>query len=510
MTARRFLALAAGAALHAGCTNMRPAEPVGAPPGHERAWAVPQTASYAALTAARREAEAANGHPAEGPPAIDPDRAYELAELVDIAERTHPETRIAWERARQAALAMGMAQSVHAPMLSAKASAIYQHVPLPLPKTILTPDGFFVADTQAFLPALTLKWLLFDFGGKEASIDVTRETLAAANFGFNATHQKVVFEVSRAYYGLSAAQGKVQVARAAQKQLQVVLEATEARRGRGLATMPDVLQARERNARAAYDLQAALAGEIDARMGLLEAMGVTPTKPLRIADINARAVPAQFESAADALVERALLQRPDLLARAAVLRSREAGVRKAESEFYPKVLVSADLAQNIGRIRTSHVPGWATVNEPTYGAGLLLEVPLYDAGLRNQRLGVAQSELRVAEHELEQARDQATRQVVKAVEDVKSALRQREAASALLAAAQASYDAAIDSYRRGVASFVDVTNAEAALTRARTSDTDATSLVYTTMAALAFGTGDLVPAGADGSSGGEGPAGRKP
>ena len=47
--------------------------------------------------------------------------------------------------------------------------------PFPLPKTVLSPDGYFIANTQFFLPALTLKWLVFDFGGKQATVDATKE-----------------------------------------------------------------------------------------------------------------------------------------------------------------------------------------------------------------------------------------------------------------------------------------------------------------------------------------------
>jgi outer membrane protein TolC len=131
------------------------------------------------------------------------------------------------------------------------------------------------------------------------------------------------------------------------------------------------------------------------------------------------------------------------------------------------------------------------VNDTGYGAAIAIEMPLFDGGLRKNRLGVAQSQRRVAEEEFELARDQAVRQVVKAYEDFKVALRQREAAVALLAAAERSYDAAIDSYRNGVATFVDVTNAQTAFTTARTADTETRSSVFTATASLAFSTGDL-------------------
>ncbi|MBL8541816.1 MAG: TolC family protein, partial [Betaproteobacteria bacterium] len=189
----------------------------------------------------------------------------------------------------------------------------------------------------------------------------------------------------------------------------------------------------------------------------------------------------------------ALEQRPDLLARVAVIRAREAEIRKAQSEFYPRIAVAADVAQNIGRIRTNDIPSWASVNDPTYGAAISIELPLYDGGLRDSRLGIAKAQRRIAEEEFELARDKTVRQVVKAYDDFKVALRKREAALALLAAAEKSYDAAMDSYRSGVATFLDVTNAQTALVKARTTDTDSQSAVFATAATLAFSTGDLAP-----------------
>src|SRR5258708_37291355 len=122
-----------------------------------------------------------------------------------------------------------------------------------------------------------------------------------------------------------------------------------------------------------------------------------------------------------------------------------------------------------------------------------MEVLVLDGGVRRDRLGVAGSGRRVAEEELARARDQAMRQVVKAYEDLKVALRRREAAVALLSAAEKSHDAAIDSYRNGVATFIDVTNAQTALTRAPTADIETSSGVITAASSPAFSTGDIAP-----------------
>jgi len=81
-------------------------------------------------------------------------------------------------------------------------------------------------------------------------------------------------------------------------------------------------------------------------------------------------------------------------------------------------------------------------------------------------------------------------------------LRQREAAVAALAAASQSHDAAIDSYRSGVATFVDLTNAQTTLIQARTADTETKNSVFASAASLAFATGELAPPEGPAASGG--------
>ncbi len=468
--------------LAAGCASDR--EPI-VPPLPEKPWRVPDTGRYSAIAAAPPKASTVEQ------PAVDAEKRYALAELIDVAQRVNPDTRIAWERAREAAALLGMTEAEHMPMLAAQAVGLAQRTPLPIPKSVLTPDGFFTANTQAFLPGLTLKWLLYDFGGHDAAVAARREQIAVANFGFNATHQKVAFDVTRAYYSLDAIHGRVEVARAAYELSQTLQDAAESRQARGLATRPEVLQAREQRARANYDLQEALAADNDARMALLEAVGVRPTLPLRIADTSQRALPAAFEDTVDKLIDRALVQRPDLLARAAAVRAREAEVTKAEAAFMPSIGVAANVAQNIGRISIQNTPGWASVNQPTWGVTVGIEIPLYDAGLRRSQADAARARQRIAESDLDVARDRTIRQVAKACEDFKVAQRKREAADALVAAAEASYEATFDSYRQGIASFVDVASAQTAVVKARFALTDARSSLYVSAAALAFSTGDV-------------------
>ena len=68
------------------------------PPSSDRAWSPPSLPNY------ERDLAAYHSKTAEGSSriSINPRKVYNLAELIDIAERNNPETRVAWERARQA------------------------------------------------------------------------------------------------------------------------------------------------------------------------------------------------------------------------------------------------------------------------------------------------------------------------------------------------------------------------------------------------------------------------
>ena len=78
----------------------------GVSPAASTPWRAPDLAAYSQVL---RSGESSP---------IDPQKRYELPELVDLAERLNPETRVAWERARQAAIAVGLVQSEYSPILS--------------------------------------------------------------------------------------------------------------------------------------------------------------------------------------------------------------------------------------------------------------------------------------------------------------------------------------------------------------------------------------------------------
>jgi outer membrane protein len=478
---RQGCAILFGAALLCGCAAREPLSI--APPSPDRPWRAPDLPKYSAALGdaerARRSTEVR----------VDPQQQYGLNELIDLAQRTNPETRVAWERARQAAIATGLAEGTYYPTLVAAATGAVAHVPTPIPTTVV-PGGVFKADTQFVIPVLSLEWVLLDFGRRRALVDASQAQAIEAIAGFNRKHQQIVFAVTRDYYALSAARGGVAAARASLDSARTLEEAALARKQHGLATLPEVLQAREEVARTTYELEDAFAAEHDALMALLASVGVRPGTPIDVADVSQEALPAGLEESVDQVIDRALTQRPDLVAGLARVRARESEVRKARAEYWPRLLVRSAVGANIGQLKVEDSP-YQGVHELQYDAGLRLEWTLFDGFERRNKVHLAESTRREAEGELDHAKDEAVREVWKAYNDAKVALEKQKAAAALLSASEESWKATFESYQHGLATFPDVREAQRSLASARTLDQATRAEALTRAAAFAFSTGDL-------------------
>lgn len=490
------------------------------PPSADRPWSPPRLNNY--------QAELANpkfGDRKAPPIAISPDKIYDLPELIDIAQRSNPETRAAWERARMAAAAVGLSQSAYFPYLAASAASGYERAFIPFPTLkvnqsqlvaqidraladpqaaigrlesgrITAPNvsidggGTLTTEAAATRAAISLKWLLLDFGGRAADVAAARERLMMANVGFNGTHQRVVFEVTRRFYEFNAARAKTASAESTKRASNIVAEAARARLSNGLATKPEVLQAEQQAALATFNLEATRGALSDSLIELVQSLGIPPTTELRIAGVPEDVTSQKLESSVDALIDRALSQRPDLVAGLAKVRACRAEVRKARSEFYPKVAIDAHAGWSELDVSVDQSPYFGG-NEPVFGAFLAVELPIFDGFARDKKLKIAEAELRKAEDELAMARDAAVRDVWKSYTDFETALRKQIPAGKLLEAAESAAAATLDAYEHGLGSYVEVANAQSNLTTARNLCVETRSTIFTSAAALALSVGDL-------------------
>src|SRR5262249_57779921 len=105
------------------------------------------------------------------PANLDKSHPYTLAELIDLAQSHNPSTRVAWEDAREAALATGIAKTAYLPSLSASVVGAYQ-------------TGGDVS-LHGSISAISVQWLFFDFGERNAHVSAAGPVSVVANIGFS-------------------------------------------------------------------------------------------------------------------------------------------------------------------------------------------------------------------------------------------------------------------------------------------------------------------------------------
>jgi len=416
---------------------------------------------------------------------IEPDKAYSLAELIDLAEAHNPETRVAWENAIAQAATLGIARSELYPTVSAVALAGVDREEVPLG------SRFYRHTDTAVQASLDLNYTIFDFGARRGRIEGESARVLAANFGFNDVHRKLIFQVQQAYYRLLNASAQDTAARASLANAEAVQQAAEERLSNGLATLPDVLEARSATAQSQFDLQTVLGAEETARGDLATVLGASAATMIHVEPLSELPTPETVGETVERAMYRALDQRPDLQADVAGIRVAEAQRKEARAAYYPSLNVRTNptgqsLYLQQQTLRQGHTA------DLTGGLALSLNWTVFDGGARRSRLMQAEAGIRGAEAQVSAARDSIEDEVWTAYSNLNTAFRQRAAATALLDSATQSYAAALESYNYGVRNLLDVTAAQKVLAQARSADILARTQVLTTLADLAFRSGDSI------------------
>ena len=421
----------------------------------------------------------------QAPFRIESDRVYSLPELIDLAEAHNPETRVGWENALAQAAALGIAHSELYPTVSAVALSGVDRVEVPFG------SQFFRQTISGFQASLDLNYTIFDFGARRGRIDSESARVLSANFLFNDVHRRVIYQVQQAYYRLLNASGQEVAARASLANAETVQKSSEERLRNGLATLPDVLEARSATAQSRYELQAILGAEEIARGDLATALGTSAATPIRVQPLSEVPNPTSVAETIEQAIHRALDQRPDLQSDVTGVYVANAQRREARAAYYPVLNLSVTPTLQSSYVLQQNLP-WGHTTDLTGGLALSLNWTVFDGGARRNRLAQTEARIRGAEAQVSASQDRIENEVWAAYTTLITAFRQREAATALLEAATQSYAAALDSYNFGVRSLLDVTAAQKVLAQARSADVLARTQVLSALSDLAFRTGDAI------------------
>jgi len=418
-----------------------------------------------------------------------PPRERSLAELAVRALEMNPTTRAAWESARAAAGRQGMAESLYLPRVGLYGEVDWERTPYPgLPAPLLYEGGS--ADT-----GLNLSWLLLDFGRRDAMVEAARRGVEAANLSANRQIQKVIYDVQKAYFQLDA---RVMLVEAAEEDLanaRMQLEAVEDRMRVGLATRPELLEARQQFAKAQFMVEDTKSGLYDAQAALAIAVGVPAGTRIDIVPLQKMPLPEDLLTGVDAVVAQTLRQRPDLQATVATVRQARAAVKQAEADFLPTISMYGDIGVGWldGQSRDGNEIGVMNAVPLTAEIGLRGTWLLYEGGERTAKLHEARANLARAEAQLDELRLTISNEVWMAYFDVRAARKRFLAGEALLAASQDAYDSVFASYVNGLATITQLIQSEAGLFDARYTLIQSRADLLMSAARLAYASGSDVP-----------------
>ncbi len=413
-----------------------------------------------------------------------------LADAIDLALCNNPLTRQSWASAKVQAAALGVARSAYLPEVNLDGSVRRTEVR----NTQVGAGSFNIGDLS-----LSLNYLLFDFGGREANVDLARESLEAANWTHNATLQDVILNAVSSYYGVYATQEAVVSTQQAEKASQSSLEAARARLRVGSATRADVLQAQTAFSQAQLNRTQAEGDAANARGILANALGFEADRPLQIAappDIPAQKLAEQAVGQRSAMAKA---KRPDLAAAQAQVRAAQSNIRVQEAAGKPSLSAFASL----DALQSS--PG----ADPRSGAvGLQLNIPLFTGFRNTYQIRQAREQVEVQTASRDKLASDVTLDVWRSYQDLTTQRQALMTATELVASAQENYNVALARYKAGVGNIIDLLNAQTALASAQLQRIQANYRWNLAKATLARAIGMLEPALLPPAARGEGQAPR--
>lgn len=410
-----------------------------------------------------------------------PRHALSLIALSDLALRNNPQTRVAWDQVKADAAALGIARAAYWPQIDASVSV--QHI-----QSLSNTGSSGPAQTR-YGPAISLSYLLWDFGTRAGRRRSAQYVLLGARLARSQSLQDVILQVEQAYY---LTQGLTALVEADKKSLRGASESLTAARKRqeqGLATIGDVYQARAARAQARLTLQRDRGSLAAARGSLAAAAGYPADTRLRLlpwreGGASPPAMPVK------ALLAHARRARPELLAAKARELASLAEVRAVRGQGLPTLSLSGDVAQSW----IAGVPGQS--GGSSYGVGATLSIPLFAGFADRYALQQARAQAQQAQASTDVALRQVELEVWQAYQNVQTDAATLKTSDTVLDNAQLAERVVRARYERGLDTILNLLTAQATLAAARAQKVQDLVNYYSDLGVLGHAAGGLPAAGA--------------
>jgi outer membrane protein len=390
-----------------------------------------------------------------------PAGALTLEEALDLAARHRPALDAARAQADQARAELAERRAGRLPTVTLNAGAQRLDDPAQglfaklsqgaLTAADLTPpealnDPGVLTDLSA---GVAVSQSLFSGGRVSAGIRAGRAGARAADARLDEAVHAARADVTAAYWGDVLAREALGVAERDRETARAHLGLAKERVAAGAAVAADRLTAEAQLARTERAVAERTRTAALARVNLENALGVDrlPSEPTEDLPAQATGIAPQ-----DALIARALRERPSLVGAEAGLRQARAGLAGARAGYLPSLNLSASAADHRASLSGDSGRVWQV--------GARASWDLTDGGVRRARANAARATIREAEAGLRQARQQVRAQVVSAYTLRETAARRLTAAGTEVEASSAALSIVRDRYKAGAALFTELKEAE--------------------------------------------------
>jgi len=391
---------------------------------------------------------------------IDSKHPWTLVEILDQALCNNPQTRQAWANARFQAGQVGIAKSAYLPTLTLNTS-ISQSMNSSSSNLQVNSIGNTGGSAQSLTritPVLSLNYLVYNFGAREAQLENAQKTLDASNWTHDAVLQTMMFSTIQAYYQVFATQSAAEAALISEEASHEALKAAQLRYDVGTVALADALLAKTAFAQAKLNQQKT-EGDVKVATGTLaNALGLQADYSLNIAPPYLQRPDVEQDNFVHQLIEEAKTLRPDLAAAEANVKAAEANIKAAEAGRLPTI----SLIANYGFNHTS-LPS----DTQSWTVGMQVSVPLFTGFNRTYQIESAKAQLDVQRANLDQLDQSVSLDVWRAYQLLNTARVSFDSSEELLASAKQSERVAMGRYKAGVGTIIDLLNAQASHANAR-------------------------------------------
>jgi outer membrane protein len=406
-----------------------------------------------------------NSTNSSGPP-IPPGAQLTLKQAIQIALKYHPRLQEAADNTSAAQQQIGQARSYLGPQLFGVTQYLRSSDNGIGNAQFYNPDGAFprISGTNHNLPAndtsqnfdtdnnymggVALTQFLFDFGRRHGFVSERQFEAAAAAANQQLTELDLIYEVSQRYFELLEAKRLIAVYDKAVEQRQYHLHEAQVKANAGLRPQLDTYVTGAEVERAQLHLVDARNSDEDAKVALDNALGLSDSAPAyELADILTY---YPINESLNTLLDTAFRSRPDLTALDDQAKAMGARIVQYHSDFFPSVNAVAGYSA-IGT-------GAPAANN--FNAGIVITWPIFNSFLTTDQIAETRFRQHAILREIEDLRQEVILQVHTAFLNWQASLQRIMRAEKTLAASRAELELSEKRYEAGLASIIELEDAQ--------------------------------------------------